>query len=512
MDVDMRAFRIGNLGHPWLLLTRWPTSPSAIPKTTARQESGAIGSQGSSVRSRTALLCSFGHSLAERGIRTLRGAKKEIFMFRASSFTILQCLRSLLESHHGAFSVIVAISATALIGAMGMGTEVAYWYLHQRAMHNAADSAAIAAATNAGANYATEAKAVAALYGFTNGSGNITVTATNPATATGCTSHCYVVTVSDDVPLFLSGAVGYVGTITVNGSKQTQLTASAVANFQGAYPYCILALASSGAEGIHTNGAPTADLRNCNVMSDTTSTCNGHDLNAAVGDAVGTNNGCGIVQNSNVSAVADPYSGLASNIPSNTCGSYPQEPASNQWSGSQSWSGNKIICGDLRLTGNTTITGTGASVLVIENGQLDTNGYTLSTASGSELTIVFTGTNSSSYTYAPTGGGTLDSQAPTSGPWSGVAIYQDPNLTTGVDISAAGNSPTWNITGLVYLPHSSVTFSGAVNKSSNGATCFTMVVDNILINGTADIFANDTQCGAAGLTQPKGGHRGQLVN
>jgi hypothetical protein len=41
----------------------------------------------------------------------------------------------------------------------------------------------------------------------------------------------------------------------------------------------------------------------------------------------------------------------------------------------------------------------------------------------------------------------------------------------GVGISAAGNDPTWEITVLVYLPHSSVAFSGAVNKSSNGASC-----------------------------------------
>jgi len=128
------------------------------------------------------------------------------------------------------------------------------------------------------------------------------------------------------------------------------------------------------------------------------------------------------------------------------------------------------------------------------------------------LTVVFTGSNNSSYQHIPTGRGTLDIAAPTSGNWSGVAIYQDPNLTTNVNISAAGNSPTWNISGLVYLPHSSVTLSGAVGKSSQGASCFDLVVDNITINGTGNIFANDTGCSSAGLTQPGGGHRGTLVN
>jgi hypothetical protein len=158
------------------------------------------------------------------------------------------------------------------------------------------------------------------------------------------------------------------------------------------------------------------------------------------------------------------------------------------------------------LTGNTTLNNT---VLVIENGQLDTNGYTFK---GSGLTVVFSGTNGGSYQHIPSTGGTLDIAAPTSGTWSGVAIYQDPALAGGVDISAAGNSPTWNITGLVYLPHSSVTFSGAVNKSSTGQSCFELVVDNITINGTGSIFANDTQCSSAGLNQTKGGNRGMLVN
>jgi hypothetical protein len=146
---------------------------------------------------------------------------------------------------------------------------------------------------------------------------------------------------------------------------------------------------------------------------------------------------------------------------------------------------------------------------VIENGQLDTNGYTLH---GSGLTLVFSGSNSGNYQHIPTGGGTLDISSPTSGTWSGVAMYQNPSLTNGVDISAAGNTPTWNISGLVYLPHSSVTLSGAVNKASAGAQCFELVVDNVTVNGTGDIFANDNQCALQGLNQTRGGSRGTLVN
>jgi hypothetical protein len=176
-------------------------------------------------------------------------------------------------------------------------------------------------------------------------------------------------------------------------------------------------------------------------------------------------------------------------------------------------SGVTILCGDVQLTGNVSLTTSSpGAVLVIENGQLDTNGYTLQTLAGSGLTVIFSGTSAGGYTDGPTGGGTLDIAAPTSGPWSGVALYQDPSLTSGVDVSAAGNSPTWDITGLVYLPHSSVTFSGAVNKSTNGLSCFDLVVDNITINGTGSILS-EGQCTQAGLSMPVGQvpSRGGLV-
>ena len=274
----------------------------------------------------------------------------------------------------------------------------------------------------------------------------------------------------------------------------TSVLAGAVATQSGGASFCLLALASSGAAGITSNGAPKANMQGCNVMSNTSATCNGHNLNATFGEAHGTDSDCGNTQISGVPAVADPHAGLAANIPANTCGgSYPQEPAkkdpalpaANQWSGTYSTLPSvKVVCGDQQLVGNTTINNN--TVLVIENGQLDTNGYTLF---GSALTVVFTGSNNASYQHVPTGGGTLNIAAPTSGAWSGVAIYQDPSHTTNVNISAAGNSPTWDLSGLVYLPHSSVTFSGAVNKSSTGQTCFVMVVDNITINGTGSIFA-----------------------
>ena len=166
-------------------------------------------------------------------------------------------------------------------------------------------------------------------------------------------------------------------------------------------------------EGIRANGAPKANMA-CNIMSNTGSNCNGGNLGAPISAAHNTNNGCGVKGYSNVPAITDTYASLATNIPADPCTSYSQEPtkkndpplaANNQWSGSKSLpTGDSWNCGDLKLTGNviidTPLAGSGA-VLTIFNGQLDTNGYKITTSNGSAVTVVFSGTNSGSYAHAP---------------------------------------------------------------------------------------------------------------
>jgi len=381
-------------------------------------------------------------------------------------------------------------------------------------MQNAADAAVMAAASNAGANFDVEGRAVAAQFGLADGVDNVTVTVLRDVSCPDGGATCYSASITRSVPLYLSPVVGYAG----SGGGRKYLIATAVAKPAIIRrPYCLLALASSGtATAIRTTGSPSADLAGCSTKSNTSANCSGHDLGADYGDAVGINSGCGKVQTSGLPPTADPYSGLAANIPANTCGGvYPQLPSGSvaTWSGTKHLSGDVVTCGDLKLTGNVMVNAPSGAVLVIVNGQLDTNGFALRTLSGSSLTLVFTGTNGGSYIHAPTGNGIVDVAAPTSGPWSGVMIYQDPKLTTGVDINAGGNSPTWNISGLVYLPHASVSLSGAVNKSSYGESCFVLVVDSILMKGAANILPKGG-CVAAGVTMPTGPATGRawLVN
>jgi len=444
-------------------------------------------------------------------------------------------VRSLAGDRRGNVAIIAALVMPALLGFLGLGAEVASWYSGKRALQNAADSAAIAAATNSTpAGYADEARAVAAKYGFINGLDGVVVGAWNNAACPGGGNDCYRVTITRVQPILLAQLVGFNGETTLGGSPAKRIAATAVAiQANGPREYCVLALAGSGhPEALRSNGAPFADLSGCNVMSNSNATCNGHDLGADIGDAFGTNDGCGKKRNSDVSKVADPYAALASNIPSHDCSASgygwipdkkmdPPLRSDNHLHGLEgdSWTdGVKHICGDAQVTTPVFINRPN-SVLVVHGGVLDLQNFTIKTQPGSSLTVIFTGPHmvpagrSSEQPHIPTGTGAFDIEAPTTGTWKGVALYQDPALTSGVDISEAGNSPTWNITGLVYLPKAGVTFSGAVNKSSNGASCFALVVDNLRINGTGSIL-NHGECAEAGLTLPYSlmPSRGKLVS
>ena len=446
------------------------------------------------------------------------------------SFLVNQ-LRRLREDERGAAAIMMGLLMIPLVGFLGLGFEVSNWYMITRGMQNAADAATLAAAINNSANYDVEARAVAAQYGFINGVNNITIAVTNQAACPNGQTNCYSTSITGFFPLLLSQVVGFQGNRNINGSLQKQLNAFAVAQpSQKPQPVCLLALANSGTSpAIGTNGAPTGNMNGCDSMSNTAANCNGHNLGLDISFAVGSNSGCGNTQVKNPK-MADPYAGLASNIPPwNSplfCLGNPQYPQEthqgNHWSGGTARSGpitlpagNTIWCGDQLLTGDVTITAPASgAVLIIENGQLDVNGHVFQTANGSALTIVFSGPpGDTTYKHFPAdntngSGGVLNitPPGPASGsPWAGVAIYQDPALTyaPGVSVSAAGNSPTWDITGLIYMPNATLQLKGAIDKSTYGQSCVVMVADNFQMSGNAGIMKTDIgNCAAAGLNMP----------
>ena len=401
------------------------------------------------------------------------------------------------RDQRGNIATLVALLIIPLVGVLGVATETGNWFLLQRSMQNAADSAAIAAATNNNTtnnSYQLEGKSVATQFGYTNGASSTTVTIVNNdnSVPAKCASKCYAATITRTVPVYLTRIVGW-------GATQS-ITAKAVATPQNVpTTYCLVNLGTGDA--YHINGGHSVDLNGCNVLSNGDTTCDGSSSSGGANSItyLGSNKKCTpTVQAS--SALADPYSSLSSSVPANSCGSY----TTNNISGNLTWGSVQHYCGDVVLTANTTLStpGTG-TLLVIENGNLNVpSGMSLTTGPGAGLTVLLTGDNSGSHIL--TGGGTLNIAAPLagSGTWSGVAIYQNPALTSGVDMSNAGNAPTWNISGLIYVPKSNLTFKGVVDKANNGLECFILVDYTFHSGGTGTILENQSQCADYGLTLP----------
>lgn len=426
---------------------------------------------------------------------------------------LFRIFRRLLADRRGGVSGVLAFMIVPVIGAVGMGVEASSWYLIQRAMQNAADSSAMAAATNAcgptdscavddgSHTYDQEAESVAAEMGFENDDGTTVVAAkvTCPDTST----DCYQVTLTKLVPISLVRVIGFNGDATLgDGTRAQTVVATAIAKRNAtANSYCLLALGTG--TSIATSGAPFADMTGCKLATNGSADCKGHDLEADWIDAVGTNKNCSANdswESEGIATIADPYAGLASNIPSNTCSSYPGENAS----GSMTINDVHPVCGNFNVTDNLDVTtDADGGILLIVDGDLNiANNKTLRTLADSGLTVILTGTNGASHVLA--GGGTLDIAAPTEGTWSGVAVYQDPALTSIVDMSDAGNKPTWNVTGLMYFPHADILFTGIVNKASNGHNCFALVVETFTAKGTVTILEQQTECKEAGLPPPSG--------
>jgi Flp pilus assembly protein TadG len=425
----------------------------------------------------------------------------------------------------GAVSPVFALMLVPILGGLGMATEASSWYLTQRAMQNAADTAAIAAATNnSGATNANgctvvgdfcfEAKAAAGRLGYANGVSNVTVTPVYMTNGCpGSLTECYKVTIIKNVPLSLLQVVGYTGTpgVTVSGAAHAQqIQVVSIARPKIPIGFCM-----GGLEQKVTNftidGGSNVDFGGCNVFSNGSMKCNGanSDNGMPSSSAKDTTN-CGVDPLPNQGLITDPFSNLHSSIPTGlTCSTTAINKITD-------WSKPVEICSSTPApTGITNITQAKAELIVF-NTSLNLNNTTLETTGSGSLTIIFSGTTltatkqTPAINQSPTGAGTIDIAAPNSGDFKGVAIMDDSTLTgsgNDMDWNYSGNNPTLKVQGLIYLPNAAFQISGAIDLHSNGLSCVGVIAQTIRVSGTGSLFNEfargvTTDCPAAGLTLP----------
>src|SRR6185436_20509185 len=92
------------------------------------------------------------------------------------------------DDEAGSYLIVSALLMPILIGVVGLGTEGGLWYMQHNKMQNAADSAAISAATEYYLQHKPEtlgvqAQSVTASYGFVHGANGVAVTVNHPPTS-----------------------------------------------------------------------------------------------------------------------------------------------------------------------------------------------------------------------------------------------------------------------------------------------------------------------------------------
>ena len=405
-------------------------------------------------------------------------------------------------SSHGSVLPLFALLAVPVLAAVGVAVDYSRAATVRSKLQSSLDTALLAGVKDGSEQWTNVAAAA-----FNTDAGALLATVAAPSFSTDGNGG-YTASVSANV------ATNFMTIFAVNS---VAVAASSSVLSPAPENSCILTLDSGKAlsdTGMNFAGAPSIALSGCNVRSNTSLNCNGHDAAASQSVAAGTATGCANPK-SNARVVPDIYTKLATNI-TPLCGGLSlgvswDASSTNIPSGvrtvSQATYTEYHVCGDLTLTGTGTLINsapTADSVIVIENGNLILANHAV--VSTVRTAIVMTGVgNSVGYIDFPNGNGqsaTLSLSPPLSpaDPWRGIALYQNPNLTTNVS-SRWGPGATFNADGVVYMPYADITASGVA--ASGNYHCSKIVTHTFSTNGNVDLnFAQaGGGCSTIGMKQ-----------
>lgn len=461
----------------------------------------------------------------------------------------LPILGQLLRDRRGGIAIMLALVLPIIIGCVGLGAEVSAWYFMTRSMQGAADAAAASAAAElasmelsgssaSSAQLRNTGRAVSATLNFTNGSNSTSVTVNNPpATTTNLTScaspfsafNCYVEVIIQQPQTPLLSA------LFMSTGPTISARAVALANVTVADTGCVIALDRSAAQTIRTSGSGNLTFNSCalydnssasnalyiggsgSISSDAAYIVGG--VNGSITTTDGTHTG--------VNPIADPYGNAPSPSAPPTTGTCGTGGTNGQGldklfpNGQPTFTIVPTTCTeygfggskDLHLTAGQTLNlcpGTyvfdnGTSLIMDGSSTLNapptSNLATLcsgDTTGG--VTLIFTNSGGGNPGIMNIGGGaTVNLTAPTTGTYSGIAVFQDRLTCTGngnnnngcnTQLQAGGNQ---NITGAIYFPKNSLSYAGG--SSTGGAQCTQLIADTITFTGNSTFNSN---CSSAG--------------
>lgn len=373
----------------------------------------------------------------------------------------------------GSILLLTALSMVVLLGITALAVDASFMYTERNRLAAAADAAAKSAAwelwRGGGANIQAFANREVVAHGFApNPGGDTDVTITIPpddGLHAGESGYAEVV-ISRTTSTFFGAILGF---------ANMRPAARAVAGTSNG-PNCIVTLAPPGYTPSSLNiGRTTLTMPNCSVASggnlegtNPTADINASGISASSASCTGSY--CDNFENVRWSS-PPPYDQFD--------GKMPAIPALSGCAPAPSFGtigGGGTCYSSLTVGTNKTITlGAGVTyftgpVTFGNNSVLQGSGVTLVLANGASIA---TGNNTD-----------IILTAPTSGSYSGIAIYQPKTNANPADFQ---NSPLFNVNGAVYMPAADVSFRNGLRSTSD---CVLVVVHSLTINNGNGSFNN----------------------
>jgi hypothetical protein len=389
-----------------------------------------------------------------------------------------------------------AVMATALLCSAALATEGGLLYLTRRNAQNAADAAAIAAASahqyrgrTAALAAATE---VAQRNGFSTG-----VTVNNPPTtgASAGNGSAFEVHIQKSVSLALSSLL--------TRQASTVVDARAVALLHGQAPACLVALSGS----ITIQNSSNFNAANCAVASNAPGTSvNIPQSNSTVRtnmvNAVGTCNGCtnsrwniGSIRE-HAAPVSNPYAYLDSIARPTVSGASCLNTAPLNANGPIQPTGTtRAYCSSVTVSNTSAVTFS-PGIYVFQNASLTVGSISSFACAG--CSFIFTGTTPGTLSLSNTS--TVTISAPTTSgtapDYAGVLFYRvPPTVPSGTSANPTLNLQsvsTFNLTGGIYFPQGYVKI-GNVSSTSN-TSCMALVAGTLEIGSLSSYRFDVSNC------------------
>ena len=449
-------------------------------------------------------------------------------------------VRRFSRNRRGVIIIMFALMLPIVVGFIGIGVELVYWFSTSRDLQAAADAAALAGSYELAENRPTQVGTVATREATGNGwdsnDGTIPIRSYNynnnyPASGNYTTSQDAVeIELTQNVNLMFAGYF-MTSAVTIN-ARAVGLSVA------GSSSACLLALGSANAaRALWVSGEAAVKMSGCVAASNSTDSAGVTTTSGLTVDCVYSAGGVSgkptttdcVVALENQSAITDPYEAAVKKPPDSNFDSCGSDESKDSQSGlvrrpkkkkgkesdKSNGEGNSytastddtidpgVYCGISFLSDDNTLTLT-AGTYYIDRGDFTSTGGTIDATAG--VTIVFgdsTGAgNCGGISF--TGNSNVYIIAQPSGNFSGLAFYRSSDCDAKEEFKIAGSNDS-AIIGAVYNP------SGAIKITGNGdvaSTCLQLIADTIKVTGNSNI---NNSCDSVGTQTISTSSKGSLV-